>query len=278
MFEKFTDKARKVMSLAQDEARSLGKMYVGTEHLLLALIKEGEGIAAQALAKLDVTYEETIATVRSISSEETFGDSTDRIVPFESGALATLSGRPVVMEFAMRDADLYSFRFAKASPKPPVFLRGKIADIDRLAPLNPLFPQAFAFLKRPDLASLAPGRYPIAGNDCWAEIVDCPTRGYRSQNSELEVHRRFIEIHAPLSAREGIGRLDLVRGEPEKLDYDAGKDIALFRGPVRVESLVPGDYAIFFPPFGAHMPCISLETDTVRKAVVHVRDTRRSMR
>ena len=45
MFEKFTDKARKVMSLAQDEARSLGKMYVGTEHLLLALIKEGEGIA-----------------------------------------------------------------------------------------------------------------------------------------------------------------------------------------------------------------------------------------
>ena len=70
MFEKFTDKARKVMSIAQDEARSLGKMYVGTEHLLLALIKEGEGIAAQALKKLDVTYDETIATVRSISSEE----------------------------------------------------------------------------------------------------------------------------------------------------------------------------------------------------------------
>ena len=69
MFEKFTDKARKVMNLAQDEARRLGKMYVGTEHLLLALIKEGEGIAAQALAKLDVTYEETIATVREISSE-----------------------------------------------------------------------------------------------------------------------------------------------------------------------------------------------------------------
>ncbi|MBR3234248.1 MAG: ATP-dependent Clp protease ATP-binding subunit [Atopobiaceae bacterium] len=69
MFEKFTDKARKVMSLAQEEARSLGKMYVGTEHLLLALIKEGEGIAAQALAKLDVTYEETLLTVREISSE-----------------------------------------------------------------------------------------------------------------------------------------------------------------------------------------------------------------
>ena len=71
MFEKFTDKARKVMNIAQDEARSLGKMYVGTEHLLLALIKEGQGIAAQALAKLDVTYDETLATVRTISSDTT---------------------------------------------------------------------------------------------------------------------------------------------------------------------------------------------------------------
>jgi ATP-dependent Clp protease ATP-binding subunit ClpC len=70
MFEKFTDRARKVMSLAQDEARQLGQMYVGTEHLLLALIKEGDGIAAQALAKLDVTYDETAATVREITERE----------------------------------------------------------------------------------------------------------------------------------------------------------------------------------------------------------------
>ena len=71
MFEKFTDKARKVMSLAQDEARNLGQMYVGTEHLLLGLIKEGDGIAAQALAKLDVTYDEALATIKQISKPET---------------------------------------------------------------------------------------------------------------------------------------------------------------------------------------------------------------
>lgn len=70
MFEKFTDKARKVMSLAQEEARSLGQMYVGTEHLLLGLIKEGDDIAAQALANLDVTYEETLATVRDLTKGE----------------------------------------------------------------------------------------------------------------------------------------------------------------------------------------------------------------
>ena len=71
MFEKFTDKARKVMSLAQEEARGLGQMYVGTEHLLLALIKEGEGVAAQALAKLDVTYDEALSTVRDLTPSET---------------------------------------------------------------------------------------------------------------------------------------------------------------------------------------------------------------
>ena len=69
MFEKFTDKARKVINLAQQEARNLGQMYVGTEHLLLALIKEGEGVAAQALAKLDVTYDEAVLTVREISKD-----------------------------------------------------------------------------------------------------------------------------------------------------------------------------------------------------------------
>ncbi len=70
MFEKFTDKARKVMSIAQEEARALGQMYVGTEHLLLGLIREEEGIGAQALAKLDVTYDETVATIRQVSKPE----------------------------------------------------------------------------------------------------------------------------------------------------------------------------------------------------------------
>lgn len=69
MFEKFTDRARKVVSIAQEEARSLTKTYVGTEHLLLALIKEGEGIAAKALASLDITYAETLATVKELSFE-----------------------------------------------------------------------------------------------------------------------------------------------------------------------------------------------------------------
>lgn len=68
MFEKFTDGARKVMVLAQEEARKLGQMYVGTEHLLLGLLREGDGIAAKALQKLDVSYEQALGQIKEISS------------------------------------------------------------------------------------------------------------------------------------------------------------------------------------------------------------------
>jgi ATP-dependent Clp protease ATP-binding subunit ClpC len=54
MFERFTDRARRVVVLAQEEARMLEHNYIGTEHLLLGLIHEGEGVAAKALRALDV--------------------------------------------------------------------------------------------------------------------------------------------------------------------------------------------------------------------------------
>ena len=55
MFERFTDRARRVVVLAQEEARMLGHNYIGTEHILLGLIHEGEGVAAKALESLGVS-------------------------------------------------------------------------------------------------------------------------------------------------------------------------------------------------------------------------------
>src|SRR5690606_41234765 len=52
LFERFTDRARRVVVLAQEEARSLNHNYIGTEHILLGLLDEGEGVAAQALRSL----------------------------------------------------------------------------------------------------------------------------------------------------------------------------------------------------------------------------------
>ena len=52
MFERFTDRARRVVVLAQEDARMLNHNYIGTEHILLGLIHEGEGVAAQVLGAL----------------------------------------------------------------------------------------------------------------------------------------------------------------------------------------------------------------------------------
>ena len=57
MFERFTDRARRVVVLAQDEARMLRHDYIGTEHILLGLVREGHGVAAKALESLGISLE-----------------------------------------------------------------------------------------------------------------------------------------------------------------------------------------------------------------------------
>ena len=69
MFERFTDRARRVVVLAQDEARSLNHNYIGTEHLLLGLITEGEGVAAKALESLDINKDAVRAAIIDIIGE-----------------------------------------------------------------------------------------------------------------------------------------------------------------------------------------------------------------
>ena len=65
MFERFTDAARRVLVLAQEEARILNHNFIGTEHILLGLLHEGEGLAAQALAGLDVSLEDARAQIEA---------------------------------------------------------------------------------------------------------------------------------------------------------------------------------------------------------------------
>jgi ATP-dependent Clp protease ATP-binding subunit ClpA len=66
MFERFTDRARRVVVLAQEEARLLNHNYIGTEHLLLGLLHESEGVAAQALTELSISLEAVRAQVEEI--------------------------------------------------------------------------------------------------------------------------------------------------------------------------------------------------------------------
>lgn len=95
MFERFTDRARRVVVLAQDEARGLKHNYIGTEHLLLGLISEGEGVAAKALAMMDINDDDVRASVIEIIGE---GEKTvEGHIPFTPRAKR-------VFELSLREA------------------------------------------------------------------------------------------------------------------------------------------------------------------------------
>jgi ATP-dependent Clp protease ATP-binding subunit ClpC len=66
LFERFTERARRAVVLAQDEARTLEHNYIGTEHILLGLLREEEGLAARALHALEVTIEQVRADLERI--------------------------------------------------------------------------------------------------------------------------------------------------------------------------------------------------------------------
>ena len=96
MFDKFTDRARKVMSLARNEAQRLGHDAIGTEHILLALIKEGSGVAARALINLDVDLKKVTAEIeKQIPSEPK---------PVASGSLPFTPRAKRTLEFAHEEA------------------------------------------------------------------------------------------------------------------------------------------------------------------------------
>ena len=69
MFERFTDRARRVVVLAQEEARRLNHNYIGTEHILLGLIQEGEGHAAKAIEELNISIDSVRSEVVEIIGE-----------------------------------------------------------------------------------------------------------------------------------------------------------------------------------------------------------------
>ncbi|HET6475996.1 MAG TPA: ATP-dependent Clp protease ATP-binding subunit [Thermoleophilia bacterium] len=95
MFERFTERARQVVVLAQEEARALKHNYIGTEHLLLGLLREEEGVAARVLDGLEVSVEEVrAAVVRIVGSGE---ESPQGQIPFTPRAKK-------VLELALREA------------------------------------------------------------------------------------------------------------------------------------------------------------------------------
>lgn len=100
MLDRFTDRARKVMSMAKQEALDLHSNKVGTEHLLLALAKEDEGIAAEALRSLDISYDDIMDTLKEVQTTVS--------EPCEETEAAKLAFTPLVISVMER-----SFRVAR---------------------------------------------------------------------------------------------------------------------------------------------------------------------
>jgi ATP-dependent Clp protease ATP-binding subunit ClpC len=95
MFERFTDRARRVVVLAQEEARLLNHNYIGTEHILLGLIHEGEGVAAKALESLGISLEAVRAQV-----EESIGQG----LRAPTGHIPFTPRAKKVLELSLREA------------------------------------------------------------------------------------------------------------------------------------------------------------------------------
>ena len=95
MFERFTDRARRVVVLAQEEARLLNHNYIGTEHILLGLIHEGEGVAAKALESLGISLEAVRSQVEELIGQG--GSSPSGHIPFTPRAKK-------VLELSLREA------------------------------------------------------------------------------------------------------------------------------------------------------------------------------
>ena len=96
MFERFTDQARRIVALAQEEARTLNHNDIGTEHILLALIREGSGMAAQALTALGITEAAARQQVEEVAGRGQQGPPGGRI-PFTPWAKKAL-------ELSLREA------------------------------------------------------------------------------------------------------------------------------------------------------------------------------
>ena len=103
MFERFTDRARRAVALAQEEAKRLDHNYIGTEHILLGLIHEGDGVAAQVLVGLGVDLDRTRQLVTQILTGRHREEATSAVAEDIRDQLAVMATRLTAIERALRD-------------------------------------------------------------------------------------------------------------------------------------------------------------------------------
>ena len=140
-----------------------------------------------------------------------------------------------------------------------------LAESNRYANIHPGFEQAFRFLRRSDLASLAEGRVELDGARIYALVMDAAGKGRSA--ARLETHRKYVDIQCVVSGHDVMGwrsAADLLQG----VGYDAERDVEFYgAAPVCWLDVPAGHFAVFFPE-DAHAPLAG--SGPVRKVVVKV--------
>jgi biofilm protein TabA len=143
-----------------------------------------------------------------------------------------------------------------------------IANADRYATLHPLFPRAFEFIRNTDMLALAlaPGRYPIVGDDLFVIVEN--VAGRSREEAKLECHRKYIDIQLVLEGMDEMGWKALADCREPVADYSAEKDIQFFRDtPASWIATPPGAFCIFFPE-DAHAPLVA--AGNIRKLIFKI--------
>ena len=189
MLDRFTDRARKVMSMAKQEALDLHSNKVGTEHLLLALAKEDEGIAAEALRSLDISYDDIMDTLKEVQ--------TTVPEPSEETEAAKLAFTPLVISVMER-----SFRVARENNQTYVSTEHLLIGIAASAPN-----QSADILKANGVTAAAL-RKAVPGVRGGAKVTSPDAEGS---------YKALEKYSTDLTARAKEGKLDPVIGRDQEI-------------------------------------------------------------
>jgi len=131
----------------------------------------------------------------------------------------------------------------------------RLEEADRYVNLHPGLAAALAFLRRPDLAQLAPGRHEIDGERIYAVVIQAPGRSREAVR--LEAHRKYLDVQFALTGTDQMGWKSTPACKQPQGEYDPAKDVVLFDdAPQTWVAVEPGHLAVFFPE-DAHAPMVA---------------------
>jgi biofilm protein TabA len=130
--------------------------------------------------------------------------------------------------------------------------------------------KAFAYLKETDLEKVAPGKYPLDGDNVFVSVTEGPDKPY--EQTTWESHRKMIDVQYIVRGKEKMGLAELSKATVTK-PYDPARDVANYIAAGKFYVAEPGTMYIFFPT-DVHRPSIKVDGyDVVKKVVIKVRYT-----